>query len=123
VARARAGVAITPSVLKKPQPHRNDGQTSGVIIVAMDVFTSVWLFTPIHNFIGTQRHHSQTGCHIDHQALQTPGVIIVTLHVFTSAWLFTPIHNFIGTQRYHSQTGCHIDHQALQIFALRRNCF
>jgi hypothetical protein len=69
VARARAGVAITLSVLNKPQPHRSDDQTPGVIIVTVHVFTNTWLFTLIHNFVGTQRYHSQTGCHVDHQAL------------------------------------------------------
>ena len=69
MARARAGVTITPSVLNKPQPHRNDDQTPGVIIVTTHVFANAWLFIPIHNFIGTHRYHSQTECYVDHQAL------------------------------------------------------
>ena len=69
MARAHTSITITLSVLKKPQPHRNDDQTPGVIIVTVHVFTSAWLFTPIHNFIVTQRYHLQTGCYVDHQVL------------------------------------------------------
>jgi len=79
---ARAGVTITLLVLNKPQPHRNDDQTPGVIIVTVHVSTNAWFFTPIHNFIGTQRYHSQTGCYVDHQALR---IVVLRRNVFLVA--------------------------------------